>query len=619
MRRALLTVGLLVACASTARAQQVSATVRMTADRTQVGVGERFQLTVEARCQGASNPQIQLPDLNAFDVVGRRVNTPFSLRFGFGAGTQQVQSTTRHVLTLQAREPGRFELDPAVVELAGQRFESQGLTIEVGDGSGATAAGQPGATTDPPAPSATPGSTADLYEYDPGGFLRTVVTPAEPYVGQQVTVGVYLYVPQPLRGQPDITQEPSTDGFWVQDLLPAQRALRPDAQMVQGRRFHAYTLRRFAAFPLSTGELTIGPTEVSITSSSIFDVFGMRGRQPEPWVRAAVPVTLRVRELPSEGRPPGPVHVGTLSLRAELDRNQIATGDAVTLTLTAAGTGAIEQLRIPGPEVDGLRVLQPEIRDSMSTSNGVVSGTRILRWLVVPERAGDFTLGPFEVAVFDPSAGTYSVARAEGLTLTAAGTGPSAGETPTPEPDADAEDDDARARFGPVRTRSSLARSTSILSEQTWFLATLGLGPLAFLLALGVRTARRRAERDDPRAAPRRARKAAKKRLAAAAGHAERDEPREFYAAIAGALKEVLEAKLARPVGSLTHAELRRTLTDRGMDEDLSSRVVDELEGCDFARFSAVGVEGDEMSGCLERARKLLVEIDRFEPSEEEA
>jgi len=53
------------------------------------------------------------------------------------------------------------------------------------------------------------------------------------------------------------------------------------------------------------------------------------------------------------------------------------------------------------------------------------------------------------------------------------------------------------------------------------------------------------------------------------------------------------------------------------MEEQLASTIVDELEGCDFARFSAIGVSSAEMQSCLDRTRELLRGLDRFTPTEE--
>jgi hypothetical protein len=54
------------------------------------------------------------------------------------------------------------------------------------------------------------------------------------------------------------------------------------------------------------------------------------------------------------------------------------------------------------------------------------------------------------------------------------------------------------------------------------------------------------------------------------------------------------------------------------MDEDLSRRVVDELEGTEFAQYSAEGASTDEMVGCSQRVGALLERMDRFSPVLEE-
>ncbi len=221
--------------------------------------------------------------------------------------------------------------------------------------------------------------------------------------------------------------------------------------------------------------------------------------------------------------------------------------------------------------------------------------------------------------VLDPATGTYSVARAEAIRLTAAGN-PVGTPPPTndaPGPRASGGETDRQLTLGPLRTRSALARGHEPLADAPWVPFAFGVGPLLLLGAVGIRLAQRRAGRSPARGAKQAARDA-RRRLSAASQHARDGQAREFYGAIAQALKEVLEAKLGRPVGSLTLGELRRALVARVMAEAVADRVADELEGCDFARFSAAGVRGEEMQSCLTRTRGLLDELDGFVPRPEE-
>jgi hypothetical protein len=80
----------------------------------------------------------------------------------------------------------------------------------------------------------------------------------------------------------------------------------------------------------------------------------------------------------------------------------------------------------------------------------------------------------------------------------------------------------------------------------------------------------------------------------------------------------MLEARLGEPTGGLTYDQLRSHLRTRGMDDDLAQRLTDELEGGDFARFSAAGVSSDEMSRCVQRTEALLDRLERFQPTEPE-
>jgi hypothetical protein len=66
-------------------------------------------------------------------------------------------------------------------------------------------------------------------------FLRTVVEPSDPVVGQQVTVTLLFYTRVSARNlQPE--REISTDGFWVHDLIgPASPPPSSRREIVVGR------------------------------------------------------------------------------------------------------------------------------------------------------------------------------------------------------------------------------------------------------------------------------------------------------------------------------------------------------------------------------------------------
>jgi hypothetical protein len=617
-------VALCLAALSPEAARAQSGDCRLSVESTSVVLGQAFR--VEATCH-AEGAEVGMPelDLSDFEVMSRQVSRP--MQFTFGAGGQQriIESTTRLAVLVRARRTGRFELGPATATVGSARVSSSTITVSVGDGGAGAPPAQPlmnppgpSAPSPPPGASGPPAGPLDGAVYDEQAFLRTVVDRHEAFVGQQVTVTFYLYV-RSLATQPQITQQPATDGFWVHELL--DRNAPPDAvmQRVGATTFRVYTLRRFAAFPLREGTLTIGAMEMQVPVGNPIDM--IFGGPQSALARTSLPVEIAVRP-PPDGAPAGlPVHVGTLGLESALDRAQVPTGDAVTFDLRMTGLGQIDAIEPPTIAMDGLRVLQPEIDQRTTAASELVGGDRNIRWLLVPERAGTYTIGPFRWAVLDPASGTWSTAEAPARTLLAAGNATQPPPEAAPEEGSEGDDapsEDETAAFGPVRTSSVFARRSTRIASTPWYGLGLALGPMALALTALVLFARRRRAARLEAGATDRAVREARNKLDDAAKAIEGRDTRAFYAAVEQALKQGLEARLGRAIGSLTHAELKRLLSDRGMASALASGIKDELEGAEMARFSAAGGEEKEMRSTLERARGLFGEILRFTPSPED-
>ena len=593
------------------RTHAQSATIEMMADRTNVAVGETFNVQVRADVTGGEAEELTTPTFDAFQVVSRRVSRPMQFRFGFGNRQQVIQSSTVYDFTLRALAEGTFDIDAAKLTFQGRTHQSQPLRIVVGRGSGSAVVPSPNPGIPPS------GALGEGEQYDPTAFVRTVVDKETPWLGEQVTVTVYLYSRNGVRSAPTVHEEPKTDGFWVHDLLPPNRALDPHRQVVNGVAFNVYVLRRFAAFPLSAGELEVGGMEVSYQQGSLFDIFN---NQVAEIRRAGAPAKIEVRDLPAQGKPPGAIAVGDYTVEASLDRSQVATGDAVTLTAIVRGTGNVRDVRLELPDVGGLRVLSPQVQDEVTAPGDLVGGARTYEWLIVPEQPGNHRIPPLSLATFDPRTGQYETLEAPAMTLIAAGNAVTAGtaDDPTdPEPQVTA--DAPTEQLGPVRTRSDFERHHGRVVSTPWFLAALALPPLAWVSLLLVAFARRRAAQRESAQGSQRAIKGARKRLARAVSHADSGDARAFYSEIFRVLAAVLEARLGAPVGGFTHHELRRHLVERGMDADLAFRTVDELEGLEFARFSAAGVSREEMTACTQRVAALIERLERFTPKQEEA
>jgi len=162
----------------------------------------------------------------------------------------------------------------------------------------------------------------------------------------------------------------------------------------------------------------------------------------------------------------------------------------------------------------------------------------------------------------------------------------------------------AETKFGPIRMYSALARSEVPVRDREWFAWALAVPPLAFLgLIMFVGASRRRERRATTSAAVQR------KILRSARDALDSDDPRSFYDRIVAAITHALDSRLGEPVGGLSQTELRTKLDAAGFDRDLVERIVNELEGADFARFAASGARADEMNRCLQRTVAIVERI----------
>ena len=646
-----------------------SATLTMSASAAEVGVGETFEIEIRAEVQNGEAGNIVQPDLSAFQIVGERTVRPMQFSFGVGGRNVMMQSTIIRHLTLVATKKGRFDIGPAHVTMGGRVVASNPLRILVAEtrrnsqsqqqqqmplgGGGSFSIGQNprfnNNNLNPLDPNSLPGfarqqmqqlqqlqqqtqqqlqpqqrsqvplppaGKLDGAQFDANAFVRTVVDKKTPFVGEQVTVTIYLYVRGGLHSSPAAVHEPVADGFWTQDLLPQQRTLEGQQQGVNGVPYEVYVLRRFAAFPLHAGELTISPMTVALQTGSVFDLFGGGGGEVE---RAGVPYTITARELPSENRPTGEVHVGEFTIDASLDRAQAATGDAVTYRCTIKGSGNLHDIRIDAPVVDGLNFLPPQVHDTTESPGDLVGGTKTFEWLVVPQKPGTFTISGLGLNAFNPKTHVYSRVAANAVALVAAGnaTTPSVpmaalSAAANADEDAHAPPGDETLSLQPIRTHSDLNRKSARIVDQRWYAGLVALFPTTFVLFLALQLIRRIGGKSNALEEDRKAKAATKGRLEAAEACAQKGDARGFYGEVEHAIKAMLAHRTGEAIGGFTHPQLRSRLVELGMSDDLAARIIDELEGSEFARFSASGGSAQEMQSCMARVQALLERIERF-------
>lgn len=206
----------------------------------------------------------------------------------------------------------------------------------------------------------------------------------------------------------------------------------PTETMVNGEP-HSSAIYRTRAYAKDPGTLTLNPASllVNVQTGSVGMGFFQAPRVEQINVPSDQP-TISVRPLP-----PAPATftgaVGQFKFTSKVVPAKAAVGDPITWTLELSGNGN-------WPEIDGLpqrdvskdfRVVQPKPR--RTPAEGKLFDVTLSEDVVlVPTRAGDYTLGPVTFTYFDPKAGDYKTITTPATTITV--TAPAAAPMPAATP-----------------------------------------------------------------------------------------------------------------------------------------------------------------------------------------
>lgn len=550
-----------------------------------VETGKQFRLTFTLNEQGNN---LKLPPnlTDNFDVlIGP--STGQSTRMQTINGRTTTEVTFSYTYILRAKEEGTFELRPASIEVNGEVFESNSLTIQV-----VKAQSQPQQQTAPQGEDSQSPQSVDL-----GGenlFVRVEMSKRSVYRGEQIIATVKLYVSPdiPISGFDEVNL-PTFEGFYTQDIeIPQQ--INFTREVYNDRIYQVGILKKTVLFPQQNGKITVEPFSMSllvqqrVRPRSFFDDFFSGVRT----VRATVtsdPVSVNVRDLPPE---PNNFYggVGNFNISSELSGENVTTNDAVTLKITITGSGNIRLIRTPELELPtDFEVYDPQATDNVQTSNSGVSGTKTIEYLFQPRFEGDYTIPAIKFAYFNPSSGRYITKSTQEYTLhVEKGTGDQSATMVNNLRREDVQMLGRDIRFI-KQGNPSLHEKGYTFYGTPLFYSIYGGSALLFLALFVVY---RKKARENANAALMRNKKAnrvANKRLKAAAGYMKQNENEAFHEAILKAFWGYLSDKLGIPVANLNRENAVANLQENNVDQQVIDDFVEIIEQCEFARYAPSG------------------------------
>lgn len=593
----------------------------------QVVVGERFQVVFEANAEGKN---FSAPTFEGFTVVGGPF-TSTSSSFSMVNGSMSHSVKCTYTFALQAYKEGTFHVGAASLTVKGNKISSEPFDIKVLPDDGSYAASSGGGNS---GASQNQGQNRSQNTNDPqvGGkdlFLRVIPSKKSAYVGEQIVLTYKLYTKVPVSSL-SIAKSPSYAGFWTKDISDNNGgSLRQSSEFINGMEYTAAEIQKVVVVPQRSGKLDIEPMSIECIAQIRTESNNRRSNDPfdiffnDPFFNRNIAnvkkelstsnLSIDVKNLPADQKPNSFAGaVGNYNFKSDIDKTELKTNEAFTLTLTVSGAGNIELLKMPEPTFPpDFEVYDPKITTSANTSAQGLSGTKKAEYLVIPRRAGNFTLMPVEFSFFNPANGTYSSLNSDGYVIQVekglGGEGEDGSIYASNQEGIKYLGSDVRHIM--TGNPQLKPKHTAFFGTPAYFVALLAI-LLVFIVLLLVSKKREQDKQDTAANRNKKATKVARGRLKKASQYLKVKDQDKFYVEMSQALWGYIADKLGIERSKLSMDTVSEAMKEKNVPDDLTQQFVDTLNNCEFARF-APGSAEEKMDDLYNKGIEVITKAER--------
>jgi hypothetical protein len=593
--------------------------VRFTASsKPVVELGEQFRITYELNAEGS---RFTGPDFDGLRVVtGPMTSSSSSIQIVGGQMSRTFNQTYTYVVV--ATREGDINLGPASIMVEGAQYKSNTLQIKV------QAAGAQSPATPQTRPQQQQTPSADGTITDKDLFIRAIVDKREAMVGEQIIITYRLFTKVPVANI-TVHKLSSFPGFWVKNLLDDRAPLQQSTQVIDGEEYVVADLRKMAIFPQRSGRITIEAMEIEGTAQVRVQPDQRRVRDPfesffsDPFFNRNIrniqrtlvsnPIEIEVSALPFAGRPQDyGGAVGQFSLQSAIDRTELSTNEAVSVSYTINGSGNIELIDFPTPAFPpDFEVFEPKITTQARTSASGVSGIRKIEYLLIPRSPGKYKIPAVNFSYFDPRRKAYVALQSDSFELQVERGIGDDGSTAI----------GIRAQEG-IRYLGQDIRYIKIndyklrpvgsffFFSQSYFIIIIA-SLIVFFATLIYFRKNARLRKNQSLMRTRQATKAARKRLRNAHKHLNIKNQNEFYVEMSQALWGYISDKFNIVKAELSIESVREALVEKNVPEEIMDRFVETLNNCEFARF-APGDASEKMEDLYKQGIDVITRTERI-------
>ncbi|MCX7879135.1 MAG: BatD family protein [Ignavibacteria bacterium] len=563
------------------------------ASSTTVRVGEQIQITFTLNTTNGRN--FQAPSFKGFSVLA---GPSQSMRTQIVNG--QISSSLSFTYILLADAEGTFTIEPAKINVEGSTLSSNPLTIKVLKADEKSKSEKEESTES----GKTISQQADEILRN-NLFIKLFTDKNQVYLGETIVATYKLYVHKDLNiVNISVPKMPTFNGFWAQDFEIKQ--LNFTTEVINGTPFKVADLKQVVLIPQQSGNLTIESMEIDFVVRLLIQQQKKRYRDPFdilfddpffndpfftnrykdfPFTVKSKPTTIKVLPLPTPQPPEFTGAVGSLQMKAWLDKDKVRTGDIVTLKVQLIGKGNLKLLNPPPLNIPAdFDLYEPKIIDNTNVTPSGISGNITFEYYLIPKNPGQFKIEPFKYAYFDPKMSKYINLTSNHFILNVEGN-PTAQAFVTNVRKEEIKYLGQDIRYIKTNAPNFNRASESFLISPLFFI--LILLPTGFWFGFFYYVRKRNSlENNAALFKQKKAMKIAKKYLQKAKDLISENSKDRFYEETSKALWSFVSNKLNIPPTELTKENIRERLIQAVKDEELVEKFIALLMHCEEARYS---------------------------------
>lgn len=530
-----------------------------------LGINQRLRVDFEMNQDGDN---FTPPSFEGFRVVGGPNQAVSNTWIN---GKRSFSKTYSYFLEPKAK--GKFTIKQATIEINGQTYKTQPVTIEV-----TSAVAKP-----------KDGSNAD-YVAEENVHLVAEVSKTRPYLNEAITVTYKLYV----SNNVSITSRwrevniPKYADFWSQNI-DNQGTLKVYNGTYKGEDYRYVILRRIVLYPQKIGKLTIEPLVLDVpidVETNKRDFFGRPITSRVNKTISAGNIIINVKPLPEANKPEDFTGaVGNFTFSVKTNKTKLDANESLEMKVKVSGKGNLKLFDLPKVNLPAsLEVYEPVRDNKIRVTAQGMQGSITDTYTIVPQNKGVYPIRPIRFSYFDPKTETYKTLKSSDLVINVE-------NGPVSDPSTTTTHTGKQNIITPQKQFAYIKLNTNLkpIEEKDFFKSRLYwillIVPFVFIPLFIFIGKKRKEQALDVEGNKLRSRnKLAKKYLSEAKKNS--SDKTTFYESLERALHNYLKAKLNIETSDFTKEKIQQLLQEKGVDVNTATQFISLLKNCELARYA---------------------------------